>query len=199
MSVKIVKKLKILKLLEESKDDFKKEIDRVVPPEIIKTIEGGNNPIKGAKQAKYSQSYIDQIEGKAKFFTMPNGAVIRVEPKITEGEQTKVTFTKKGAKQGKTIKAKYEKFEKGMGVGKRKSPVNLKLSGNMLGSIEREFTKDGVIVKFTDQKAQWHNNGVPENNLPARRLLPTESGEEFNANIFRRIIQALKDAVKGNL
>lgn len=199
MGSKITKNLKFLKLLDTAREDFKDELERSVPPEIKKTIEGGNNPIKAGKQPKYSQSYIDQIEGKAKFFTMPNGAVRRIEPKMTEGEQTSVKFTKSGVKQGKTKKAKYEKFEKGLGVGKKKSPVNLVLKGDMINSMKAYQTVKGLMVYFTDKKAEWHNDGVKENNLPARRLLPTNPGEDFNRNIKNRIIESLKKAVKKNI
>jgi hypothetical protein len=200
MGVKIFKKLQVLTLIERAREDFKKELEKIITPEIIKTIEGGSSPIKAQKQAKYSDNYIDQIEGRAKFFKGKNGGVYRVTPKMLTGEQTSLRISKSGkVKQGKTKKATFEKFEKGLGVGKKKSPVNLKLTGELHNSIDTIRTNNGVEVYFKDKKAEWHNKGVPERNLPARRLLPTEKGEEFNYNIWKRIREAIMRALKNHL
>lgn len=181
MSVKIVKKLKLLKLIEQSKEDFKDELSKVIAPEILKTIEGGNNPVKGGKPQKYSESYLKAIKGSKK------------TKATTQNAYSPLKESKKGGyKKTKTT-------NKGLGFNKLPSPVNLKLSGEMLASIETAKTQNGLRVDFTDEKAEWHNKGVPENNLPARRLLPTESGEEFNRNIFNRIMESLKKAIKKNL
>lgn len=196
MGVKIQKRLQVLSLIERSKEDFKKELEKTITPEVIKTLEAGNNPIKAGKPVKYSQSYIDQIEGKLRFFTA-NGNVIAVKPDNIESST--ISFNKKTGKAKKTGINQDNTFAKGMGVGKLKSPVNLKLTGELHNSIDTRPTKDGVEVYFKDEKAQWHNDGVKENNLPARRLLPNKSGEEFNANIFKRILAALQAAIKKNI
>lgn len=197
MSVKITKKLKLLKLLDNAKEDFKEELERTVPPEIRKTIEGGNNPIKGGKQAKYSQSYIDQIEGKAMFFR--KGSKVIAISALSNKELKDFRASKEAKDQTNKIRAYIKENNDKKFKGKKKSPVNLKLSGKMLDSMKSYQTVKGLMVYFTDKKAEWHNEGVPENNLPARRLLPNKSGEEFNRNIFNRIMDSLKKAVKKNL
>lgn len=196
MGVKITKQLKVLSLIEKSTEDFKKNVDTIVAPELIKTIEGGNNPVKAGKQVKYSQSYIDQIEGKVKFFTF-NGRVVPVYPDYVESST--ISINKKTGKVKKTGIKQTLGFSKGLGYGKLKSPVNLSLTGKLLASFKKVFTEKGVRFTFTDPKAEWHNEGVPSKNIPPRRLLPTGEGEAFNFNISRRILEALKRAIKINL
>jgi hypothetical protein len=204
MPVKIIRKLKIISFLDRARDEFKDNLEKVLPQEILKTILSGNSPIKAEKQPRYSQSYIDQIEGKVKFFKGKNGGTFAVRPKMLEGEQTSVKFLKGGkVKQGKTKAASFEKFEKGLGLNKKVSPVNLKLSGKMLSHIRFNKNSHNPIIEFDDppkyggkRLSEIHNNDGVGKNKTRRRLLPTEKGEEFNANILRRILKALKDAVK---
>ena len=196
MGVKITKQLKFLSLIERSTEDFKKNVNQTVAPEVLKTIEGGNNPVKAGKQTKYSQSYIDQIEGKVMFFTFKN-KVVPVYPDYVESST--ISINKKSGKVKKTGMKQTLGFSKGLGYGKLKSPVNLTLTGKLLNSFKTVFTEKGVRLTFTDPKADWHNEGVPSKNIPPRRLLPNHDGESFNFNISRRILDALKRALKLNL
>ena len=196
MGVKITKQLKFLNLIEKSTEDFKKNVNATVAPEILKTIEGGNNPVKAGKQTKYSQSYIDQIEGKVKFFTF-GGKVVPVYPDYVESST--ISISKKTGKVKKTGMKQTLGFSKGLGYGKLKSPVNLTLTGKLLASFKSVFTDKGVRLTFTDEKADYHNEGVPSKNIPPRRLLPNKEGEAFNFNISRRILTALKNALRSNL
>jgi hypothetical protein len=132
---------------------------------IVSVIKRGISPVeKGKRFQKYSQSYLDQIRGKVRFFTADSGAVIPVEGK----------------------------FETGMGVGKKRSPVSMNLSGKMLSSLTWRSSKG--ILEAKDEKWNWHNDGVPENNLPERRLLPNRKGERFNRLIQAKITDALASA-----
>ena len=195
MSVKIKKKLKVLDLIHRSKEEFREEIKKDVVPEIIKTIEGGNNPVKGGKQAKYSDSYLEKITGKRKTTSNGKTTYVKINTKdTTTGANSSLKYGKNGSSKKSNASSSLESR-----YGKRKSPVNLKLTNDMLKSAKTEWTEKGVRVYFTDEKAEWHDNGVPENNLPARRLLPSKSGEEFNRNIFNRIMEAIKKALKKNL
>lgn len=196
MGVKITKQLKVLKLIERSTEDFKKNVNAIVAPELLKTIEGGNNPVKAGKQVKYSQSYIDQIEGRVKFFTF-NGRAVPVYPDYVESST--ISINKKTGKVKKTGIKQTQSFSKGLGYGKLKSPVNLTLTGKLLASFKSVFTEKGVRFLFTDPKADYHNEGVPSKNIPPRRLLPNHDGEAFNFNISRRIFEALKKAIRINL
>lgn len=193
MPVKIQKRLQVLSLIERSKEDFKKELEATIPPEVIKTIDAGNNPIKAGKPVKYSDSYLEQITGKKVIrYTDKNG-----KEKIKYGKDKKTRDSSTGANTpiggGRTTNSLQSRY------GKLKSPVNLKLTGELHASIDTRKTKDGIEVYFKDEKAEWHNEGVQENNLPARRLLPNKQGEEFNRNIFNRIKEALQNALRKNL
>ena len=78
--------------------------------------------------------------------------------------------------------------------GKRVTPVNLKLSGQMLSTFFVKKVSKGVEVGFSDDIAEYHNNG--DGNLPERRLLPTRTAERFNRDINRTIKGWLESALK---
>lgn len=84
---------------------------------------------------------------------------------------------------------------KGDFVGKKKSPVNLYLSGDMMASMK--VTKDDkkVVVEFGSEVASYHNEQGAGRKKVIRRLLPTGDGETFNREIMKRIRDALKQAV----
>lgn len=194
MSVKILKKLQVSALIERSREDFKKELTKSIVPEILKTIEGGNNPIKGGKQPKYSDSYIKQIQGKAAFFRK-NGKVIAIE-EVSKKDLKSYRASESASKQNQRNK-EFLRYTKQQFKDKKVSPVNLKLKGDLHKSAEATVTPNGVLVTFTDPKAEWINEGTK--NMPARRLLPNKPGEEFNYNIFKRILDTLKSAIKKNI
>jgi hypothetical protein len=82
---------------------------------------------------------------------------------------------------------------RGVYTGKRKRPVNLKLSGDMINSFYVRAFKDGFKVGFTDEKADYHNRTGPGGKKSARRrLLPTRRGSRFTKSIIRDIIKAIK-------
>jgi hypothetical protein len=174
---------------------FRRELKQIdIPNQILDLIKKGISPVAGAigRFKKYAQSYIDVIQGKAKYISFKTGKVVRIEPKLLQGEQTKVKFTKTGLVQGKTQKAKYEKFEKGLGVGKRISPVNFKVSGEMHEGLKyNESTGEITAERDANGYNLWqiHNDG--EGKLPERRLLPTRKGERFNRRIDQKITEAL--------
>ena len=87
-------------------------------------------------------------------------------------------------------------IRKGYVKGKTKvSPVDLKQSGALHKSLRMIDTEKGVRVLFDDPKAIFHNDlGVGKDKVK-RRLLPTNDGEKFNASLFGRIVQYLKDSL----
>ena len=72
--------------------------------------------------------------------------------------------------------------------GKSVTPVNMKLTGEMIKSFYVRATPLGFKLGFTDIKAVWHDLGL--GNLPVRKLLPG-IGEKFN----RRINRSLQNAI----
>ena len=102
-------------------------------------------------------------------------------------------------------KARFQKYStsyvKAMGSGdlsnKKQSPRNLELTGRMLKSIKSRKFKNYLRVWFTDAKAKYHNNLGAGKSKVIRRMTPNpKAGEEFNAGIRRKIVNALAGAIK---
>lgn len=80
--------------------------------------------------------------------------------------------------------------------GKSITPVNLKLSGKMLGSIkyiEGNKLIDLASIVFTDKKAKYHTvDGIKrKDGTVKRKMLPVGKGEKFNAEISEAIREAI--------
>lgn len=178
---------------------FRKEIKAInIVALILDLINKGISPVMGAaaRFKKYSQNYIDVIKGKAKYIPV-NGKIVRIEPKMTAGASTSFKIVGKGADKGKIIpgkqkKAKYEVFEKGLGVGKKVSPVNLKVSGEMQKTLS--FNEKTGELLADHERWTIHNDGTSK--IPERRLLPNRIGERFNRRIDQKITEALLKALK---
>ena len=186
MPAKITKRLRALQFTELAKPRFKRIVNKFIKDEIISTIESGRSPVnKGGTDPKgtsgklrfqkYSDSYIEQMTGKAAYFTK-NGKVIRA--KVDQEDKELVSFLK-------------ETFG-----NKKQRPVNLKLSGKMLRSIKSRITKNGVFVWFADEKAKYHNKLGAGKSKVLRRMLPNGKKEEFNAGIRKKIVNAMVNAIK---
>ena len=102
-------------------------------------------------------------------------------------------------------KARFQKYSssyvKAMGSGKLKekkqSPRNLELTGKMLKSIKSKKFRNYLRVWFTDAKAKYHNNLGAGKSKVIRRMTPDPKiGEDFNAGIKRKIVNALAGAIK---
>lgn len=102
-------------------------------------------------------------------------------------------------------KARYQKYSdsyiKAMGSGdlanKKQSPRNLELTGKMLRSIKSKRFPNYLRVWFTDSKAKYHNKLGAGKSQVIRRMIPDSSkGEDFNAGIRRKIVNALSGAIK---
>jgi hypothetical protein len=179
---------------------FRKEIKAInIVALILDLINKGISPVMGAaaRFKKYSDSYIDVIKGKAKYISYKSGKVVRIEPKMTAGASTSFKIVGKGEDKGKVIpgkqkKAKYEVFEKGLGVGKKVSPVNLKVSGEMQKTLSFN-DKTGELLA-DHERWTFHNDGTSK--IPERRLLPNRIGERFNRRIDQKITEALLKALK---
>lgn len=90
------------------------------------------------------------------------------------------------------IKKQYRRLR-----GKKRSPVNLKVSGNMLKSIFVKVSKQAkrITLGFKSEIAGYHDNGVKENSLPQRKMLPSRRGERFNGVIQNEILDAVNTAI----
>lgn len=74
---------------------------------------------------------------------------------------------------------------------KRKRPVNLKLSGDLLKSIFVKVTNKGLLIGFDNKLADIHNNRGAGKSKAVRRMLPTKEGEEFSRSITIRAREVL--------
>lgn len=80
-------------------------------------------------------------------------------------------------------------------TGKKKRPVNLKVTGRMLNSIKYKVTREAFVVWFTSPIAKYHDKLGASKKKVFRRLLPHD-GEQFNAGIRKRIQNALAKAIQ---
>lgn len=78
--------------------------------------------------------------------------------------------------------------------GKSISPVNLKLSGNLLDSFFVKRKGDSLVVGFSDKLADIHTNQGAGKSKTIRKMLPGD-GESFKTSIVTKIIALLQDAV----
>lgn len=89
------------------------------------------------------------------------------------------------------------KMGKGDYKSKRRRPVNLTLSGDMLKSIKSRIFPNFIRVWFTDPKAKYHDKLGAGKSKVKRRMIPNpKNGEEFNAGLQRKIVNALEKAIK---
>ena len=86
----------------------------------------------------------------------------------------------------------YKDPKKYPGDRKDRRPVNLYLSGDMLGAINYKLFKNGIRIGIWDtlqrKKAETHMWGL--NGVPQRKFLPIEEGDSFIVSI-QRIIRDL--------
>lgn len=182
--VKVDKNLSNIKRLTKVvQRDYARRLLRPLKQAILKDILRGISPVRGERFPKYSKSYKEQIRGKVQFFTVTSGGV------------KKVIAIK--APRGVTLPTLPHV------LGKRLSPVNLKLSGQMLTSLRvrtiGSTTSRRVEISFDDEVAVFHNKLGAGKSKVIRRLLPTESGERFNRRISKLTITLLSISINATL
>jgi hypothetical protein len=76
---------------------------------------------------------------------------------------------------------------------KKVRPVNLRLTGTMLADLSYLLNRTaqkvtiGIFKGKSKLKAETHNEGTQEPNVPTRQFLPTTQGQEFTVSIMRAI------------
>lgn len=88
-----------------------------------------------------------------------------------------------------------EAIKAGRYSGKNISPVNMKLSGDMLNSFFVKKKSNGIIIGFKDELAEIHTLKGAGKSKVIRKLLPLGSGEDFKTSIKKQIIALLEEAV----
>ena len=89
-----------------------------------------------------------------------------------------------------------EAIERGYYGDKRKTPVNMKLSGEMLDSLSLKANKESVTISFDDPVSEFHNDLGAGKSKVIRRLLPTNQGERFSKVIDDKVRDALRFSVE---
>ena len=186
MAVVTVKKdlTNLKRIIPLVKAEYSKRLVRPLKQAILKDILRGVSPVRGkGKFKKYSKSYKQSIRGKVLFFT------------ITSGGAQKVIAIKAG--RGETLPT--IPFI----LGKSLSPVNLKLSGQMLSSLRvrrlGSASSRKIEIVFEDAVAVFHNKLGAGKSRAIRRLLPTESGERFNRRISKLTSTLLSTSINVTL
>jgi hypothetical protein len=81
-------------------------------------------------------------------------------------------------------------------LGKKKTPVNLKVTGQLLSTLKIRPNGNKLEVSFTDKIAVYHNKELTGR---LRRMLPTEDGEVFNKEISLKLNLLLRSVVKNSI
>jgi hypothetical protein len=151
---------------------------QVLDAEIVTTIERGVSPERGiGRFDRYEQSYRDALSGKATFFKK-NGKLL-------------VPTKGRSRSTNRFIKTRNQQLY----GNKKRSPVNLKLTGELLKSYFSKIKPRGVIeISFKDFKADIHTNQGVGPKKTKRPLLP-RNGKSFNLNIQRKLIDTITKQV----
>jgi hypothetical protein len=172
------------------KDSFKdvnklfwKEIKRFdLVKSIIDLIAKGISPVANGRFQKYSESYIKAIRGLAVFFKR-GGKLISID-------STDESLTKR---QQKSALSFAKKVSASRFNGKKRSPVNLKVSGEMHKGLKFDDSTGKLEAlaptpngKYNLWEIHDEGKGVPE-----RRLLPTRPNERFTRRVDQKITEAL--------
>lgn len=80
-------------------------------------------------------------------------------------------------------------------AGKNRRPVNLRLSEDMMNSLsfrktDKDSVKIGILSENSDEiliRANVHNDGAPDKNIPQRKFIANKTGDEYSLTIQRAI------------
>jgi len=164
------------KSIRKIQSEYIKKAPDVIRDAMIQSMERGESPVKnGEWKTPYSLSYQATINGM-------------------------VSFRYIG---GKIVPLPYP--DSIFGFGKKTTPVNLKLSGQLYSDLEIVPRGNSMRVQFK-KTSEWlaniHNNlGVRTGKnfmgpLVKRRILPTNDDEDFNSSIQSKMDNLLRSIVK---
>lgn len=174
----------------EVRREFSKRGPVKVKQAIVQDMIKGISPVKGqGKWQKYSDSYKQAIRGTAAFRTI-NGKVVPFTTKGISG--------KGAAKRRRTMRTLIAKLNQGL-AGKRISPVNLRVTGDLHRSLISKVT-GGFLrswklkITFKSKLADIHNRLGAGKSKVVRRMLPTKDQERFNNRITNTLLLELQKA-----
>jgi ribosomal protein L34E len=201
VSFKVIKGKEVEKLLNTKakeglipkvRKEFSKRSPKVMRTAIQKDILRGVSPVRGKRFPKYSKSYKEVIRGDSAYRTI-NGRVVKISTKGIKGKGA----VKKRASAREFINTLNAEFRR---YGKRISPINMKLSGDMLRKLEvftrGQFTQNfRLVIRWKHFLADIHNRQGAGKSKVIRRLLPTNNKEKFNRTLSTKLLSELKRAV----
>ena len=163
-------------MIEAIRKDFAKTAPKQIRQTLLRDVTKGISPVKGqGKFKKYSKSYKNVIWGRGMFRKF-GGKTVYIE----------------GVPDETILSAASPK--------KKASPVTLRLTGQLHNAL-KVFTSGDYRSKFRlnfdwrDFLADIHNRRGAGKSKTVRRMLPTNSGEEFNKEITDDILTRLKKSV----
>jgi hypothetical protein len=184
----------------QAKEGFYKLVQNTIVKAIKEFILRGISPVKGqVRYDRYSDSYRDQIKMNKAFFRNKKGGVFFIER--LSSATLKEFRASKEAKADNTMIANYIKELNAdlLKANKKVSPVNLKVSGDLLDSLTATRNDRGVLIKFDDKKAKYHDIEGVGRARTLRRLLPNtggRDGEAFNDRLLRNIKQLYERSIQ---
>lgn len=156
---------------------FYQKVVQELPYLIASTIQKGISPVEGVGRFKqYSKSYVEQIE------------------KVRKGDLKDLRRNEANLKKGMDAidgRSNAKSAAIFRNAGKRKSPVNMTVSGVMLGSIQGRVTPQGAEIKFDSPIAKYHNG---EGRVD-RHIFP-KNGESFSSLVMKKLRDLLKESFK---
>lgn len=200
MPIKIKGKINLKRDFDQAKEGFYKLVQNTIVKAIKEFIMRGISPVKGqVRYDRYSDSYRDQIKMLKAFRRNKNGGVFFIE-KISS-QTLKAYRADKDAIADNTMIGNYikELNEHLLKAGKKVSPVNLKVTGDMLNSLTATRVNRGVLIKFDDKKAKYHDIDGVGKAKTLRRLLPNtggREGEEFNSRLMQNLKKLYENGLK---
>ncbi len=107
-------------------------------------------------------------------------------------------FFGRGGRYKKYSKSYREQIKEGRfsEFNKRPSPPNLKLSGELLRSLQVVPDKNRIMISFNNFLADIHNRLGAGKSKVVRRMLPTGPNETFNKRISLNALRVLKKVAK---
>lgn len=125
-------------------------------------------------------------------------AEIVMKKEITESIERGVSPVKGFGRFVKYSQAYLKQIKNGRfsGLNKKRRPVNLKLTGQLLRSLKITATKLGLKISFDNKLADIHNRKGAGKSKTVRRILPTKKGEQFSRSITMRLKEVLNRVAK---
>ena len=184
----------------QAKEGFYKLVQNTIVKAIKEFILRGISPVKGqVRYDKYSDSYRDQIKMNKAFLRNKKGGIFVIE-KLSSAELD--TYRAGDEARADNLINEYyikELNEHLLKANKKVSPVNLKVSGDLLNSLTATRNERGVLIKFDDKKAKYHDIDGVGRARTLRRLLPNtggRDGEAFNDRLLRNIKQLYERSIQ---